>query len=111
MPQSKKGTIHIDIAELETLVQQLKHLKDALDDQKCHIPLLQHKLDHAISGTAVNIRKFDERFDHWMKLLGNVITDIDTAYLTLKLVLEEAREHDLADVLEALRKGSKVHSK
>ena len=111
MRQSIKGTIHINIAELEILVQQLKHLKNALDEQKCRIPQLQHKLDHAISGTAVNIRKFDERFDHWMKLLENLIIDIDTAYITLKKVHEEAREHDIEDVLEALRDGSKRHSK
>jgi len=110
VPQSNKGTIHIDIGELETLVQQLKLLKDALDGQRRHFSLLQNGLDHAISGTAVNIRKFDDQFDHWMKLLYGLVEDMDTAYYTLKTVLEEAREHDIEDVLEALRDASKGYS-
>jgi hypothetical protein len=104
--QPHKGTIQINICELETLVQQLKKLKDTLDDQKCHVSSLQHRYDHAITGTVPSIRKFDERFDHWMHLLNTVIGDIDIAYHTLRTVHEEAREGDIPGALEALRDGS-----
>ena len=107
MTQPHKGTIYIHVDELETLVQQLKMLKNTLDNQKSHVSSLQHAYDHAISGTAPNIRKFDERFDYWMHLLNKVIGDIDIAHHTLKTVLEEAREHDIAGALEALRDGGK----
>lgn len=108
MPQSGKSTIHINMGELEILVRQLKQLKDALDGQRYHISQIQRELDHAISGTAANIRKFDDQFDSSLKLLKSIITDVDSAYSTLKSVHLEAQEHDIEDVLEALKKGSKA---
>ena len=110
MPQSYKGTIHIDIGELEALVQQLKQLKDTLDVQRRHFSTLQVGLDHAISGTAVNISAFDDRFDFWMKSLYSLVENMDTTYYTLKAALEEAHEHDIAGALEALKNGSKGKS-
>lgn len=107
MPQSIKGTIHIDMAELATLVQQLKQIKNALDTQKHHIALLQNGLDQAISGTAVNISSFDNRFDQWLKMLGSVITDMDIAYATLNVALAEAQENDITGVIAALNNGAK----
>lgn len=108
MSQASKGSIHIHIGELEVLVQQLEQFKDAVDGQKRHIPQMQRGLDHAISGTAINIEKFDVQFDSWLKLLENVLTDVDIAYSTLKTVLEAAREYDIGDVFEALTNGSKA---
>jgi len=109
VPQPSKGTIHIDVDELETLIHHLKKLRDSLHDQKYNIPMLQHGLDHAISGTAANIEKFDQSFDHWMKLLDSVTMDMDIAYHTLQIVLEGAQKGHIAAESAPLGKGSKEH--
>lgn len=105
MAHRHKGTVRVDIGELEVLVQQLKQLKDTLSAQKQHIPSLQSGLYQAIGGTAVNITTFDQRFDQWMQLLNTVIGDMELVYFSLKNVLDEVREHEIKDVLEALKKA------
>lgn len=109
MSPATKGTIHVNIHELEILLKHLKKLRDILDDQRCHIRTLQKQVHSAITGTAPHISKFDQRFDHWMKLLDTVTRDIDIAYQILSIVLEEAHEGDIAGVLKALGEGCKKH--
>lgn len=105
MPSSIKGNVRINIRELEILVKHLLILKNTLDRQKHQIPALKTRLTSAITGTAPNIATFDRRFASWMGQLDTVITDMDRAYYTLSTVLEEAREHELAEVIEVLRGG------
>ncbi len=70
MPQpQKKGTVHVDIGELEALAQRLEKLRDTFHAQRLHIPSLKDELLIAISGTASNIGKFDQQFDQWMQML------------------------------------------
>ncbi len=105
MSQPVRGTVRVDICELETLLKQLKTLRDALDTQRRQICVLETRLHQAIQGTAPSIGRFDHKFAGWLDLLDRVSNDMDLTCCTLANVLEEAREHDISGILRALRHG------